>query len=718
MIKLVLISIVSIYAHALFAQTAISGKVTDKTGSPIAGANIYIEGSYDGGSSNENGEFSFTTSLTAQQTVTASFLSFETFTKTMQVSEMNALTIVLREDVNSLESVVLTAGNFAAGDNSKASVLSPLDIVTTAGAAGDYIGAFQTLPGTSNVGEDGRLFVRGGTADETNVYIDDIKVFQPYNASASNLPTRGRFSPFLFKGTNFSTGGFSSEYGDALSGVLLLNTIDTPDQDKTEISLINVGAGIGHTKKWKKNSLSINTFYLNLKPYQDIVSQRVDWIKAPESFSGEAVYRQQFKNGLLKVYSALSDTNFELIQEDINIGEGIRFKLKNKNFYSNTSYTGTLGTDWKLTTGASFALDKNRIGIEETKVRNETQSFHLKLKLKKRFSNRFQWFTGVEQFIEKFDETVDDPSFPFFTSDFKNTSTALYTEANVFFSKKFAMKLGLRGVHNYSLNYTKVSPRASLAYQLDTSSQISLAYGDFYQAPKQDILKYSSQLAPEKASHFIFNYLYQKSGRMLRLEGYYKTYDNLIKYTTAQPEYSSLYSNDGEGYAGGIDVFWKDKKSLKNFEYWISYSYLNTERDYKNFERSATPNFAATHTASLVGKYWIQDWKSMVGASLNLASGRPYDNPNAKNFQAEKTKGFSALNLNWAYLISQQKILYVSVSNALGTPATYGYQYANTPNSNGTFERRAIQPAADRFFVVGFFWTISTDKKDNQLDRL
>ena len=281
MIKIVLTSIVSIYAHALIAQTPVSGKVVDKSGTPIEGANIYIEGSYDGSSSDKNGAFSFTTSLTAQQTVSVSFLSFETFTKTMQVSEMKALNIVLREDVNSLGSVVLTAGNFSAGDNSKASVLSPLDIVTTAGAAGDYIGAFQTLPGTSNVGEDGRLFVRGGSADETNVYIDDIKVFQPYNASANNLPTRGRFSPFLFKGTNFSTGGFSAEYGDALSGVLLLNTIDTPDQDKTEISLINVGLGVGHTKKWKKNSLSINTFYLNLKPYQGVVSQRVDWIKAP-----------------------------------------------------------------------------------------------------------------------------------------------------------------------------------------------------------------------------------------------------------------------------------------------------------------------------------------------------------------------------------------------------------------------------------------------------
>ncbi|WP_378184878.1 carboxypeptidase-like regulatory domain-containing protein [Aquimarina sp. W85] len=718
MIKILLLSFLNVYTCALIAQSTVAGKVVDKTGNPIEGANVYIVGSYDGSSSDKNGAFSFTTSLSAKQTVSISFLSFETFTKTMLVSEMDALTVVLKEDVNSLGSVVLTAGNFSAGDNSKASVLSPLDIVTTAGAAGDYIGAFQTLPGTSSVGEDGRLFVRGGDADETNVYIDDIKVFQPYNASANNLPTRGRFSPFLFKGTNFSTGGFSAEYGDALSGVLLLNTIDIPEQEKTEISLINVGLGIGHTEKWKKSSLNINTFYLNLKPYQDIVDQRVDWIKAPESFSGEAVYRKQFENGLLKIYNALSTTNFKLIQDDINVLQGIPFQLKNTNFYSNTSYSSALKKDWKLTTGTSFSLDNNHITINETKIHNTTKSFHAKLKLNKRFSNRFQWHTGIEHYVENFEERVQDPSFLNFESKVENPSTAFFTETNVFFSKKFAMKVGVRTVHNYFLDYTKISPRTSLAYQLNTTSQISLAYGDFYQAPKSDIIKYTNHLAPEKASHLILNYLYQKNGRMLRLEGYYKNYDQLVKYDTSQPEYNSSYNNLGNGYASGIDVFWKDKKSVKNFEYWLSYSYLNTKRDYKNFENSATPNFAATHTTSLVGKYWVQDWKSMVGTSLNMATGRPYNNPNTNVFQGEKTKGFSTLNLNWAYLITQQKILYLSVTNILGTPATYGYQYAHTPNSNGDFERRAIQPAADRFFLVGFFWTLSSDKKDNQLNTL
>jgi hypothetical protein len=47
-----------------------------------------------------------------------------------------------------------------------------------------------------------------------------------------------------------------------------------------------------------------------------------------------------------------------------------------------------------------------------------------------------------------------------------------------------------------------------------------------------------------------------------------------------------------------------------------------------------------------------------------------------------------------------------------------GYQYADTPNMNGTFERRAIRPTADTFIFVGFFWTISQDKSSNQLDNL
>ncbi|WP_299607806.1 TonB-dependent receptor [uncultured Aquimarina sp.] len=702
----------------LTAQTTISGTVTDPSGIPIPGANIYLKGTYDGASSTDTGSFSFTTSETEDQILVVSFLSFETFILNATVNEMKNLKITLKEDVNSLGSVILNAGTFSAGDNSKASVLTPLDIVTTAGAAGDYIGAFQTLPGTSTVAEDGRLFVRGGDANEANVYIDGLRVFQPFSATANNIPTRGRFSPFLFKGTNFSTGGYSAEYGDALSSVLLLNTIDQPEQEKTDLSFISVGLGVGNTQKWEKNSLSINAFYLNLKPYQEVISQRVDWIKPFESLSGEAVYRHQFNNGLFKLYGGLNYADFELIQEDINIPEGINFGLTNRNLYLNASYKGELGNDWTLATGVSFANDHNDIKIEDTNVDSDDNSAHLKVKLRKRFNNRFKLNFGIEQFLGDFKEDVSATTFGNFQSSFNNNSTAAFGEANIFFNKKLAMQVGIRGTHNSLLDITRISPRASLAYKIAEKSQVSLAYGDFYQAPQQDVLKYNSSLDPEKSSHYILNYLYQNNGRTLRAEAYYKGYDRLVKFDTELPEFGSTFTNNGDGYAAGLDLYWRDNKSFKNFEYWASYSYLDTKRNYRNYPERATPNFAAKHNLSLVGKYWVQDWKSLISTTYNFASGRPYTDPNTPDFLGTKTRTFNSLNMSWAYLISQQKILFVSVSNVLGFDNVFNYQYANTPNVNGNFARRAIRPTADRFFIVGFFWTISDDKTDNQLDNL
>ena len=113
---------------------------------------------------------------------------------------------------------------------------------------GNFVGALQTLPGTSNVSEDGRLFVRGGDAEETQIFVDGMRVFTPYSPTAKNIPTRGRLSPFLFKGIIFSTGGYSAEYGQALSGVLLLNSVDEAQEEKTDISLMTLGLGIGNTQ--------------------------------------------------------------------------------------------------------------------------------------------------------------------------------------------------------------------------------------------------------------------------------------------------------------------------------------------------------------------------------------------------------------------------------------------------------------------------------------
>jgi hypothetical protein len=191
-----------------------------------------------------------------------------------------------------------------------------------------------------------------------------------------------------------------------------------------------------------------------------------------------------------------------------------------------------------------------------------------------------------------------------------------------------------------------------------------------------------------------------------------------VKFDTEMANFNSNFNNDGTGYAKGIDVFWRQNGKIKNTDYWISYSYLDTERDYRNYPVASTPNFASQHNLSIVAKHWIPDLKSQVGFSYSFASGRTYTNPNEAGFLNSQTKNFNSLSLNWAYLIDQQKILYLSASNVLGTQNVFGYNYKDTANMHGNFDRQAILPNVNSFFFVGFFWTISADKKSNQLDNL
>ena len=702
----------------ILAQTTVSGSITDSKNKPIFGANVYLKGTYDGASTNEKGEFNFTTEEKGVQTLVISFVSFETKEVSLEISKMQNITIQLRENVDALDAVVLSAGSFEAGENAKVTALKPLDIVTTASALGDFVGALQTLPGTSTVAEDGRLFVRGGRAEETQIFIDGIRVFTPYSNTTNNIPARGRYSPFLFKGITFSTGGYSAEYGQALSGVLELNTINEPDQEKTDISIMTVGGGVGHTEKWEKGSVSFSTSYINLSPYLALFPDRNDWIKPFQGGQGESVFRHHFENGTLKLYTAFDITDFELDQESINFDELVRFKLNNNNLYMNASYKGTLSDDWGIATGLSYTRDRTKLRIIDDRINSLENSMHVNAKLKKKFSNRFKLNFGAEYFSTDFDEEFENETISSVNYGFKNNLFGAFAESDIFFSKNFAAKVGVRLDHASLLDKTTISPRLSVAYKTSEKDQVSFAFGQFYQNPNNNYLKFNSDFIPENATHYILNYQYVHDGKTFRAEAYHKKYNDLVTFSGDIPQFGSDFGNDGFGHATGLDLFWRDNKSIKNVDYWVSYSYLDTSRKFENFPTEAMPNFATKHNFSVVTKYWVDSLKSQVGFSYNYASGRPYTNPNTTGFLSERTKDFHSVSVNWAYLISQQKILYFSLSNAVGVRNVFGYEYANQPDMNGVFQRRTLRPAQDHFFFIGFFWTISDDGKSNQLDTL
>ncbi|MCD4710241.1 MAG: carboxypeptidase-like regulatory domain-containing protein, partial [Bacteroidales bacterium] len=243
----VLYTLLVLISGNLLSQTSITGLVTDVKGETLAGANIYIEGTYDGTTSNMEGLFLLESSESGEQILCIEFIGYKEYRKQIRLtgSRIELATIELDEEVNELTAVTITAGTFEAGDKKKSISLSALDMVTTDGSSGDVYGALQALPGTTTVGESGKLFVKGGDSRESKTYIDGTLVYVPYSSSSPNISVRGRFSPFMFSGMMFSTGGYSAEYGQALSSVLSLKTNAMPVQDQLNISLLTVGAELG-----------------------------------------------------------------------------------------------------------------------------------------------------------------------------------------------------------------------------------------------------------------------------------------------------------------------------------------------------------------------------------------------------------------------------------------------------------------------------------------
>lgn len=705
---------------SLLAQTtAIQGTVVTTKGEPLIGATVLIEGSYDGTISGEDGSFSFKTQELGEKTLLIKFIGHDDKRVSIMLDGSPIqLQIQLKEAFNELNAVTITAGSFEAGDKKKTVQLNSIDMITIPGAQGDIAGALQYTPGTTTNGESGRLFVRGGSSNESQIYIDGGLVHAPYNSSAPNTAVRSRFNPFMFQGTIFSTGGYSAEYGQALSSVLLLETNGIQEQDQLDLSFMSVGLGIAGTKKWEKGAITASFDHTNLGPYMAIFPQNIDWLKKPISNDGAINFRQKTKNGLFKLYTAYSDSRLKLAQADIDNNNITRdYDLTNRNLYLNSSWKGCLGKNWIGVVSGSLTRNTVDVGIDTDAYSEHLYGGHVKGVLKRSFGKQVKLKAGAEAQLKDYTQTfvTMTDSFPF---SFQDITYAAFTEGNIHLSKKLAARIGGRFEYSSLLNKFNFSPRISLAYQTGKNSQVSAAYGTFFQNPDDAFLIYTNEIDFEQSTQYMLNFQWSKKGRTFRSEAYYKSYSSLTKFTS-QPFYSpDHYTNNGNGWAYGLDFFWRDKKTIPRGDYWVSYSFLDSRRDHLNYPHEATPGFVSKHNLSVVYKHWFPKMRSMLGGAFTYSSPRLYNDPNDATFNTARMKAYHSLNLNWTYLHRENVIFYLSATNVLGYQQEFGYEFASEPNSEGVYESSAIRPAQNRFFILGCFITLSKSGTKNQLDKL
>lgn len=706
---------------ASFGQSKVGGKVTDKNGEPLFGVNIIIQSSYDGASTDVNGDFSFMTSEEGDQLLMASYIGFKTTQLDVNLNNnLVNLRIEMMEEINKIDGVSISAGAFEASDKKKSVVLRTFDIVTTAGATADITGVMNTLPGTQTVGEEGRLFVRGGAGHEAKTFINGLLVSEPFSQTPQNIPSRFRFSPFLFKGAFFSTGGYSAEYGQALSSVLQLNTNDLPARSQTDLSVMSVGADISQTIRKNNTSIYGQVQYTDLAAYYAVVPQKYDWERAPNSLNSTLHLKQKLTDGgNLQLYTNYNRSGLKI--EQLKPGSIYEYGLYdnlNDNLYTNLAVNKSITDHTSLRGGVAYTSNKNRIVSEDgLSIENHVKSMHAKATFDWDASESISLKYGSEWIYDSFSEEIFEEENSYEQRiDYTNHLISPYVEADIYLSNNLVARLGGRYEYNSLLNEHDLSPRASVAYKVSENGQFSMAYGKFSQLPVSEYLKWNPDLKKEKSSHYMLNYQYAKEGRIFRSEIYYKKYDLLTSKSTTTEQFN--FSNNGYGDARGIELFWRDSKSFENIDYWVSYAYLDTERKYDVFPYPVMPYYASKHNISVVYKHFIPKLKSQIGCTYSFASGRPYTDPNTENYNSVYTKNYNDLSMNYSYLLKPNMIIHASVSNVFGFSNIFGYQYNAQPNEQGMYESIAIEPQAKRFLFIGFFITISKDKNANQLNNV
>ncbi|NCI45481.1 TonB-dependent receptor [Sediminibacterium sp. WSJ-3] len=714
------------------AQVRITGTVKDTRGHIIIGASVSVKDSYDGGVSDSTGRFSFKTTEKGQQVIVAANVGYKTVEIPVTIgADSVSVAFSLKEEISELKAVTVTAGSFEAGDRKKAAtVLSSLDVYTTGGANADITAVVKTLPGAQQVGEQEGLFVRGGAGYEAKQFIDGTLVNNPFSASVPDIASRGRFAPSLFKGTIFSTGGYSALYGQALSSALIMESIDLPERSEitASISSVFLGLGMQQLSKDKKASWGGNYGYTNLLPYFSIVKQKPDYFAMPQFHSADANFRIKTKSGIVKYYTTFSNMDLGLRRPNIDDPTlKNAFGLNNSNWYNNLSWRESLGRGWKMNMGIGFSTDRNGITqqiqdasdktvvtglnwIDSANFRLYTQSdlSQVKLVLDKRisgisvirFGGEYQYFYSKSRYNGYQTLLVDH---------FKS----LFAEADLYITNDLAAKAGVRFEHSSLINKMNMAPRISLAYKTGNGGQMSIAYGGFYQKPENSYLYATRNFGYTKATHYIVNYIKNTALQTFRAEVFYKKYNNLVKTYPA-------YNNDGSGDAKGFELFWRDKKTIKGLDYWLSYSWLDTRRNFLNYPQSLQPTFAANHTASLVVKKFYPKINTGFNFTYSFATGRPYYNMrlNAGKYEIAdqgKTINYNNLGFSFNYLTSLGKayaVLVGSVTNVFNSKQVFGYNYSH----DGT-RKDAITPPAPQFFFLGVFLSWGVDRRQDAINN-
>lgn len=267
--RLYILSLLLLIASAGHAQVKIFGKVIDAEEQPIEFATVRIAGTAVGATTGLDGSYSL--SVAESDTIEIIFTCIgykEHKQKLISPSDNVNVNAKLFKTTRELEAIEVTEYKKQTGGMQ---TLDAGQLKVGPNASGNAVeGLLTTIAGVSSKDEmSSQYSVRGGSYDENSVYINGIEVYRPQLISSGQQEGLSIINPSLVGSIEFSTGGFSAEYGDKMSSVLDI-TYRQPESFEGNVaaSLMGAEAAIGqstgkfsqlHGIRYKRNTTLLSS---------------------------------------------------------------------------------------------------------------------------------------------------------------------------------------------------------------------------------------------------------------------------------------------------------------------------------------------------------------------------------------------------------------------------------------------------------------------------
>lgn len=557
----------------------IKGKVSDKESqTPLIGAHVYIEGSNPviATATDINGNYKLQNVPLGRHTISVSYMGYAK----VSIPEILVgsgkevvLNLDLKEEIANLEEVVVHARKNK-GDvmNSMASVSARSFNVEEArryaGGFDDPARLASAFAGVSSSGnmESNAIIIRGNAPSGVMWQIEGVEVSVPSHFANADVMGGGAitlFSNQMLSNSDFFTGAFPAEYGNATSGVFDVK-FRTGNNEKKEYSFSVGVLGLdasaeGPFAKGSKSSYLINYRYATFGLVQQLLPNQ-----------GLPVYQDlcfklnfPTKAGNFTLWGIGGVDNFKNDAEDNPKNWDNDHSRKDLNSWY---YPGSAGFGHKIIIGkktyiqsiasvSSYSKSNNSKWVNEDlehkpmfKSTYSEFKYTVKSTVNHKFNARLTGRLGVIGNLYTYDYTgkrayrtstgVTDLK-TINTGSGNSTSYQAFSQLKYDVSKKINFNFGVHSMYFVLNDSYSVEPRAGVRYSFNSRNTIGLAYGSHsqmqmlttYLIEKQEngtSVFPNKKLELSKAQHWVLSYdLNINENMRLKVEPYYQTLSDI-----------------------------------------------------------------------------------------------------------------------------------------------------------------------------------------------